>query len=107
MQGVLEASKILEKVICPALQALDIVMAVGMAAIPPPGKAITSGMGEAGILSRFLSIANKTSGRRSTSKGLQVRIRSTRRGARMGRLLPRWSEFCRASRVSLPAQVAF
>jgi hypothetical protein len=39
-----EAGKILEKVLCPALKALDVVMAVGMAAIPPPGKAITGGM---------------------------------------------------------------
>jgi hypothetical protein len=46
IEGVVEAGKILEKVICPALQALDIVMAIGMAAIPPPGKAITGGMCE-------------------------------------------------------------
>lgn len=46
IESVVEAGKILEKVICPALQALDIVMAIGMAAIPPPGKAITGGMGE-------------------------------------------------------------
>jgi hypothetical protein len=44
IDGVTEAGKILEKVICPALQALDIVIAVGTAALPPPGKAITGGM---------------------------------------------------------------
>jgi hypothetical protein len=53
MQGVLEASKILEKVVCPALQAVDIVMTIGMAAIPPPGKAVTGGMGEAAIFLPF------------------------------------------------------
>jgi hypothetical protein len=46
VEGILEAGKILEKVICPALHALDVVMAIGMAAIPPPGKAITGGMSE-------------------------------------------------------------
>jgi hypothetical protein len=46
IEGVTEAGKILEKVICPALQALDIVIAVGTAAIPPPGKVITGGMSE-------------------------------------------------------------
>ena len=46
IQAVTETGKILEKVICPALHALDLVMAVGMAAIPPPGRAITGGMGK-------------------------------------------------------------
>ncbi|KAI4663275.1 uncharacterized protein J4E78_003686 [Alternaria triticimaculans] len=42
--GLIEAGKILEKVLCPALKALDVVMAIGMAALPPPGRAITGGM---------------------------------------------------------------
>jgi hypothetical protein len=50
VEGVKEAGKILEKVVCPALQALDVVMAVGMAAIPPPGKAITGGMSKSNHL---------------------------------------------------------
>lgn len=36
--------KVLEKVVCPALQALDIVIEFGSLAIPPPGKAIQGGM---------------------------------------------------------------
>ncbi|CAN9377082.1 unnamed protein product [Alternaria sp. RS040] len=44
IEGLIEAGKILEKVICPALKALDVVVAIGMAAIPPPGRAITGGM---------------------------------------------------------------
>ncbi|USP75708.1 hypothetical protein yc1106_02982 [Curvularia clavata] len=44
VQAVSEAGKILEKVVCPLLKALDLVVAIGMAAIPPPGKAITGGM---------------------------------------------------------------
>jgi hypothetical protein len=55
VEGVKEAGKILEKVVCPALQALDIVMAVGMAAIPPPGKAITGGMSKSNRLIKPLS----------------------------------------------------
>ena len=46
IEGLIEAGKILEKVICPALKALDVVVAIGMAAIPPPGRAITGGMGK-------------------------------------------------------------
>jgi hypothetical protein len=49
IKGVYQAALILEKVLCPALQALDIVMAVGMAAIPSPGKAITGGRVSIGI----------------------------------------------------------
>ncbi|KAI4681353.1 uncharacterized protein J4E84_007589 [Alternaria hordeiaustralica] len=44
IEGLIEAGKILEKVLCPALKALDVVMAIGMAALPPPGRAITGGM---------------------------------------------------------------
>jgi hypothetical protein len=44
MEGVKEAGKILEKVVYPALQALDVVIAIGIAAILLPGKAITGGM---------------------------------------------------------------
>ncbi|RII10006.1 hypothetical protein CUC08_Gglean005996 [Alternaria sp. MG1] len=44
IEGLIEAGKILEKVICPALKALDVVVAIGMAAIPPPGHVITGGM---------------------------------------------------------------
>ena len=44
IKGLTEAGKILEKYLRPALQALDIVVGVGMAAIPPPGRAITGGM---------------------------------------------------------------
>jgi hypothetical protein len=46
IEGLVETGKLLEKVVCPLLKALDIVMAVAMAAIPPPGKAITGGMGQ-------------------------------------------------------------
>ena len=46
IEGLIEAGKILEKVICPALKAIDVVVAIGMAAIPPPGRAITGGMGK-------------------------------------------------------------
>jgi len=46
IEGLAEAGKILEKVLCPALKALDVVMAIGMAALPPPGRAITGGMGK-------------------------------------------------------------
>jgi hypothetical protein len=44
MEGVKEAGKILEKVVYPALQALDVVIAIGIAAILLPGKVITGGM---------------------------------------------------------------
>ncbi|KAF1962042.1 hypothetical protein CC80DRAFT_589491 [Byssothecium circinans] len=44
IKAVTEAGKVIEKVVCPALQALDIVIEVGMIAIPPPGKAIQGGM---------------------------------------------------------------
>lgn len=44
VKAVTEAGKILEKVICPALQALDIVIELGSIAIPGPGKAIQGGM---------------------------------------------------------------
>jgi hypothetical protein len=44
LKAVTEAGKIIEKVVCPALQALDIVIEIGQLAIPPPGKAITGGM---------------------------------------------------------------
>jgi ABC-type branched-subunit amino acid transport system permease subunit len=59
IKGVYQAALILEKVLCPALQALDIVMAVGMAAIPSPGQAITGGMGEYWYPLFFLSEANE------------------------------------------------
>jgi hypothetical protein len=39
-----EAGKILQKVMCPALMALDLVVEIGSAAIPGVGKAITVGM---------------------------------------------------------------
>ncbi|KAI4704894.1 hypothetical protein J4E89_009479 [Alternaria sp. Ai002NY15] len=41
IEGLIEAGKILGKVLCPALKALDVVMANGMVAFPPPGRAIT------------------------------------------------------------------
>jgi hypothetical protein len=44
VNGVLKAGQILEKVVCPALQALDIVIEVGLAAIPGPGEAVSGGM---------------------------------------------------------------
>jgi hypothetical protein len=55
VEGIKEAGKILEKVVCPALQALDVVMAIGMAAIPPPGKAITGGMSKCNRITKTLS----------------------------------------------------
>jgi hypothetical protein len=54
VEGVKEASKILEKVVCPALQALDVAMAIGIAAIPPPGKAITGGMSKSNGITKTL-----------------------------------------------------
>jgi hypothetical protein len=44
IKAVTEAGKVIEKVVCPALQALDIVIEFGSLAIPPPGKAIQGGM---------------------------------------------------------------
>ncbi|KAH7079795.1 hypothetical protein FB567DRAFT_129184 [Paraphoma chrysanthemicola] len=44
VESVLEAGKILNKVMCPTLLALDLVVELGSAAIPGVGKAITVGM---------------------------------------------------------------
>ncbi|KAH4663962.1 hypothetical protein HBH70_213330 [Parastagonospora nodorum] len=44
IKAVTEAGKVIEKVVCPALQALDIIIEFGSLAIPPPGKAIQGGM---------------------------------------------------------------
>ena len=44
IKAVTEAGKVIEKVVCPALQALDIIIEFGLLAIPPPGKAIQGGM---------------------------------------------------------------
>lgn len=46
MKSVIEAGKILTKMMCPTLLALDIVVEIGSAAIPGVGKAITVGMRE-------------------------------------------------------------
>jgi hypothetical protein len=54
IEGVKEAGKILEKVVCPALQALDVVIAIRMAAIPPPGKAITGSMSKCSSITQIL-----------------------------------------------------
>lgn len=43
VNGIIEAGKVIT---CGFLKAIDLVMAIGMIAIPPPGKAITGGMGE-------------------------------------------------------------
>jgi hypothetical protein len=44
IKSVIEIGKILEKVMCPTLMALDLVVEIGSAAIPGVGKAITIGM---------------------------------------------------------------
>jgi hypothetical protein len=46
LKSLAEMGKILEKVMCPALMALDLVVEIGSAAIPGVGKAITVGMSE-------------------------------------------------------------
>lgn len=46
IKSAIEAGKILTKVMCPTLLALDIVVEIGSAAIPGIGKAITVGMSE-------------------------------------------------------------
>jgi hypothetical protein len=55
VKGVKEASKILEKIVYPALQALDIVIAIRIAAIPPPRKAITGGISKSNRIKNTLS----------------------------------------------------
>lgn len=46
IKSVIEMGKILQKVMCPTLMALDLVVEIGSAALPGVGKAITVGMSE-------------------------------------------------------------
>lgn len=44
IDAVIKAGEILRKFLCPLFKTLDVVTAIGMAAIPPPGRPITGGM---------------------------------------------------------------
>lgn len=49
VHSVYKIGKILQKVMCPTLMALDLIVELGSAAIPGVGKAITVGMSESPV----------------------------------------------------------
>lgn len=91
MKSVIEAGKILIKVMCPTLQALDIVVEIGSAAIPGVGKAITVGMSKLSSYLDKIWLADGHRDRHQDCKDVQVCLRRPRSCYGVGKHGKLWS----------------